>query len=174
MLARSEAATGHELPVDLGALAADCLTDLGARARENDVELRTDVRAAWTRGDPALLERMIANLIDNGIRHNEPGGHLTVRTGSDAHGARVLVANGGAVIDPAEARMLVEPFRRLDRGPGGFGLGLSIVRSVVTAHGGRLEVAAPASGGLEITVRLEAIPAPHVGVVLAPPALTES
>ena len=157
MLARSEAATGREEPVDLAALAADCITDLRARAEEAHVRVRDDLEPAWTRGEPALLERMIANLIDNGIRHNESGGYLACRrepTGSHVH---VLVANGGPLIDPADAVTLTEPFRRLDRGTGGFGLGLSIVRSVVEAHGGTLEVNAPASGGLEIHVVLPAL-----------------
>ena len=80
MLARSEAATGREEPADLAALAADCITDLRARAREADVEVRDDLEPAWTRGESALLERMIANLVDNGIQHNEPGGYLRVST----------------------------------------------------------------------------------------------
>ena len=89
MLARSEAATGREEPADLSALAADCVTDLRARAREADVEVRDDLEPAWTRGEPALLERMIANLVDNGIRHNQPGGFLRVstRTGGRARAA---------------------------------------------------------------------------------------
>jgi signal transduction histidine kinase len=87
MLARSEAATGREESVDLAALAADCITDLHARAEEAHVDVRDDLLPAWTRGEPALLERMIANLIDNGIRHNEPGGWLRVSTRSE--GGRV-------------------------------------------------------------------------------------
>ena len=78
MLARSEAATGREEPADLPALAADCITDLRARAEDADVTCETDLEPAWTRGDPALLERMIANLIDNGIRHNVRGGSSRV------------------------------------------------------------------------------------------------
>ena len=121
------------------------------------MRIRDDLQPAWTRGEPALLERMIANLIDNGIRHNERGGYLRVSTRTEAAGVHVLVANGGPRIDPAEAATLTEPFRRLGRGGGGFGLGLSIVRSVVDAHGGTLEVNAPASGGLEIHVELPAL-----------------
>src|SRR5947209_12733117 len=69
VLARSEAATGREEALDIAALAADCVTDLHARAEEARVELRPALEPAWTRGEPALLERMVANLIDNGIRH---------------------------------------------------------------------------------------------------------
>jgi signal transduction histidine kinase len=159
MLARSEAAAGREEPADLAALAADCITDLHARAEEAHVEVLDDLSPAWTRGEPALLERMIANLIDNGIRYNEPGGWLRVSTRSEGGRVRLVVANGGPRIDPAAAATLTEPFRRLDRGAGGFGLGLSIVRSVVEAHGGVLDVSAPDEGGLAVRIELPALPA---------------
>jgi len=158
MLARSEAAAGREEPADLASLAADCITDLRARAEEAHVTVRDELSPAWTRGEPALLERMIANLIDNGIRHNEPGGWLHVSTLSEGGRVRVTVANGGPTIDPAAAATLTEPFRRLDRGTGGFGLGLSIVRSVVDAHGGAIEIEAPPTGGLEVRIELPALP----------------
>jgi signal transduction histidine kinase len=165
MLARSEAATGREEPADLAALAADCVTDLRAQAREADVEVIDDLEPAWTRGEPALLERMIANLIDNGIRHNRPGGFLRVSTRTVAGRVQLTVANGGPRIDPADAKTLTEPFRRLDRGAGGFGLGLSIVRSVVVAHGGTIEIGAPEAGGLEVRIELPALPRVSVTVV---------
>jgi signal transduction histidine kinase len=165
MLARSEAATGREEPADLAALAADCITDLHARAEEAHVEVLDDLSPAWARGEPALLERMIANLIDNGIRYNEPGGWLRVSTRSQDGWLRLTVANGGRRIEPAAAATLTEPFRRLDRGAGGFGLGLSIVRSVVEAHGGSLDVLAPDEGGLVVRIEVPAGPAPVAGIV---------
>ncbi len=163
MLARSEAAVGREEPVDLAGLAADCITDLRARAEEAHVEVQDDLEPAWTSGEPALLERMIANLIDNGIRHNVPAGWLRVTTRAEGGRVRLTVANGGARIDPASADRLTEPFRRLGRGGGGFGLGLSIVRSVVTAHRGTMEVSAPEAGGLAVQIELPA----QVGPVVA-------
>jgi len=165
MLARSEAATGREEPADLAALAADCITDLRARAREADIEVRDDLEPAWTRGEPALLERMIANLVDNGIQHNEPGGYLRVSTRTVGGHARLTVANGWPRIDAAEAEKLTEPFRRLDRTAGGSGLGLSIVRSVVVAHGGTIEIRAPEKGGLDVRIELPALPRVSVAVV---------
>jgi signal transduction histidine kinase len=165
MLARSEAAIGRDSPVEISALAADCITDLRARAEEAHVSVRDELEPAWTRGEPALLERMIANLIDNGIRHNEPGGWLRVSTRSFDRRVHVTVSNGGPRIAPADAATLAEPFRRLDRGAGGFGLGLSIVRSVVNAHGGTLEVSAPGEGGLVVQIELPAVAAPAVEIV---------
>jgi signal transduction histidine kinase len=156
MLASSEAAAGREEAVELGALAADCITDLRARAEEAEVRVSPELQPAWTRGDPALLERMIANLIENGIRHNEHGGHLSVSTSSVAGRVEVVVSNGGPVIDPEVAAKLTEPFRRLERGTDGLGLGLSIVHSVVRAHGGTVTIRAPETGGLEVRVELPA------------------
>jgi signal transduction histidine kinase len=157
MLARSQAAAHAEEPVDLASLAADCITDLHARAQERGLEIRNTLEPAWVRGEPALLERMIANLVDNAIRHNEPRGFVEVRTGFERGRATVRVTNGGRVIDPEDAVALAEPFRRLRRDGEGFGLGLSIVRSVAQMHGGTLQVAARPAGGLEVTVELPGI-----------------
>jgi signal transduction histidine kinase len=171
MLARSEGKAGHEEPSDLAAIAADCITDVRARADDAAVELRAELEPAWVRGEPGLLERMVANLIDNGIQHNERGGFLDVRTGVRGGRATLKVVNGGEPIDPAEAVTLTEPFRRLDRGSGGFGLGLSIVRSVIDVHGGTLELRAPEPGGIEVLVSLAAASVP---IAEASAALTES
>jgi signal transduction histidine kinase len=154
LLARSEAAAGHEEPVDVAALAADCITDLWARAQEAHIEVRDDLEPAWTTGDPGLLERLIANLVDNGIHHNQDGGYLSVRTRAMGDRVELVVANGGAVIAPEQVHELTQPFRRLDRSTRGFGLGLSIVRTIAQAHHGTATVTAPETGGLEVRVVL--------------------
>jgi signal transduction histidine kinase len=174
-LARSEAAAGREERVDLAGLVADCVTDLRSRARAAEIQVTDSLEPAYTRGEPGLLERMIANLIENGIRHNERGGTLEVSTGARGESVWLVVANGGARIDPEEARALVEPFRRLGRESGGFGLGLSIVRSVAEAHRGTAEVIAREQGGLEVRVTLPAnAPSPDVALAQSIPALTQS
>jgi signal transduction histidine kinase len=161
MLARSEAATGGEEPVDLAAIATYCITDLHSRSEHAGVTVDDHLEPCWTRGEPGLLERMIANLIDNAIRHNIRGGFLMVSTRSVGGRALIRVANSGPQIDPAAAESLSEPFRRLDRAVGGLGLGLSIVRSVAEAHGGALALSARDAGGLDVLVELPAIPAPE-------------
>ena len=174
MLARSEGKAGHEEPTDLAATAADCITDARAVADDAEIELRAELQPAWVNGEPGLLERMVANLVDNGIRHNERGGFLDVSTRARNGRVTLTVANGGERIDPAEAQTLTEPFQRLARGAG-FGLGLSIVRSVVAVHGGTLELRAPVTGGLEVEVSLAAAAAPaNVAIAQAPRALTQS
>lgn len=156
LLARSEGVHGREELVDISELAGDCITDLHHSADEAGVSIVTSLEPALTRGDSALLERMLANLVENGIKHNKPGGRLSITTGTVDGAAEVVVRNGGAVIDPADVESLTEPFRRLSRTAGGFGLGLSIVRSVAQVHGGTVSLHAPAEGGLEVRVRLPA------------------
>ena len=156
LLARSEAADGRGEPLDVGAIAGDCITDLRARAQEAGLEVSAHLEVAWVEGHPGLIERMVANLIDNAIRHNRPGGHVMVQTRFDGDVVALVVANGGARIDPADVAGLTTPFRRLDRTVSGFGLGLSIVRSVAEAHHGSAVLEAPPSGGLTVTVTLPA------------------
>ncbi|HEV7688228.1 MAG TPA: ATP-binding protein, partial [Acidimicrobiia bacterium] len=121
---------------------------------------------APTAGDAALLGRLAGNLIENAIRHNDPaGGRLEVVTGpapeagpsSGAGEVRLAVASSGPVIAAAEIEGLFEPFRRsgVDRVAGrGAGLGLSIVRSVAAAHGGRVAARPRPGGGLVVEVFL--------------------
>ncbi|MDE3132159.1 MAG: HAMP domain-containing protein [Acidobacteriota bacterium] len=156
LLARSEGVTGREEAVDLAALAGDCITDLKRGAEAAGVTVTTSLQPAMARGDSALFERVLANLVENGIRHNQPGGEISVATATVDGMAEVVVANGGAVIGPDEVQSLTEPFRRLSRTAGGFGLGLSIVRSVAEAHGGTVELSAPAEGGLRVRVLVPA------------------
>jgi signal transduction histidine kinase len=153
VLARS----GRDLPnrayVDLAAA-----TNAAARrVRASGVHVRLDLEPAGVSGERQLLERLAGNLIENGVRYNAPGGFVAVRTSSSAAGAVLDVVNSGPVIDPRLASRLVEPFERGGRtGRGGAGLGLSIVRSVAEAHGGRLALTPRAEGGLAVRVTLPA------------------
>ncbi|MDP9241479.1 MAG: HAMP domain-containing histidine kinase [Actinomycetota bacterium] len=121
--------------------------------------LRVDTRLgpAVVVGDPGLIERLAGNLVENAVRHNVNGGWLGVHTRSENGLARLFVANSGPVIDPAEAPGLFEPFRRggtARTASRGAGLGLSIVRAVVLAHGGHVQAYALQGGGLEVQVQL--------------------
>lgn len=168
-LARLQAVGGGELevaePVDLAQLVAGALRPLAAEADEKGIRIETEVERACTVGDPRLLERLIGNLVENGIRHNTPDGWLRITTGQSADEVWLHVANGGAVIPGGDVDRLFEPFRRGGRvrtATRGAGLGLAIVRLIVEAHHGRMQAAAPPFGGLAIRVELPREPNPRV------------
>ena len=153
VLARS----GHGLaavePVDLAVAARAA----AARVRRSGVDVRLDLEPAGVHGERRLLERLAANLIENGIRYNAPGGFVSVSTRASGEGAVLDVVNSGPVVSADVAARLTEPFERGGRtGHQGAGLGLSIVRSVAEAHGGRLALMPRAEGGLSVRVSLPA------------------
>lgn len=109
-------------------------------------------------GDPMLLERLVANLVSNAIKYNEPGGWVEVEVEEVVAGPTLTVRNTGQRVPAEMVPILFEPFRRLGadrvRGRGGVGLGLAIVRSIVVAHEGTIRVRPRAEGGLELEIRL--------------------
>ena len=115
------------------------------------------------RGDERLLERALANLAENAVRHNVRGGFAELSVVARGDHAIARVVNGGPVIPPDAVERLSEPFQRLDRWSShrGSGLGLSIVRAVAEAHRGALTLGAREAGGLdaEIALPLAATPA---------------
>jgi signal transduction histidine kinase len=174
-LARSDRGTAAQEPADLGVLAEDALDIAAAAIRAGSLRVETSLEAARTTGDSVLLDRLVANLVDNAVRHNAPGGWIQVATGMRGDGAFLVVSNGGPQIPAEVTPELFEPFRRLnghaDSVPGA-GLGLSIVRSIVTAHHGEVSARSRPAGGLEISVLLPGQPglpsAPARGQPTAP------
>jgi signal transduction histidine kinase len=162
-LASGEQALQHREPIDLAAATSTLL-----RARAQEIErrkLRVDAKLepAWTEGDPLLLERLIANLLDNAIEHNTPGGWLNIALATPAASVMLSVINGGPVIPADELDRLGQPFQQLaaerTNGGDGHGLGLSIVAAITTSHGGTLRLHARADGGLQAQVELPKAPA---------------
>jgi signal transduction histidine kinase len=170
MLARGQAGTDDRRSVDLAELCRDELDVRQARIAATGLTLRADMQPAIVAADPALLERLLANLLDNAIVHNRPEGWIEVGVRSDETGVAMRVANSGELINTAQAAELAEPFRRLHgerTSDGGLGLGLSIVRAIALAHGATLDLVPIADGGLEALVHF--VPgAPSAGSVLAP------
>ena len=113
-------------------------------------------------GDPALLERLAANLVSNSIRHNLSRGRIEVATRTDAGRAVLSVANTGPLIPAGELARLFQPFERLgsrrQATTDGVGLGLAIVRSIADAHHATVAAHARAGGGLAIEVTFPASP----------------
>jgi signal transduction histidine kinase len=164
VLARSQHPVRRDRVVDLAALVRRAAGQVAAEASARDVELRVHAEPALVRGDEPLLERLVANLAENAVRHNHEGGVAELRTGTGGGAAGsppaavVRVVNTGAPIPPDALARLAQPFERLDRAvrTPGSGLGLSIVRAVAEAHGGRLELRARPAGGLDAEARLPA------------------
>jgi signal transduction histidine kinase len=116
--------------------------------------------AAWVSGSQPLLSRMVENLIGNAVCHNVEGGWIGIATQTDGGRARLIVENGGNVLDQLQVAELSQPFRRLEADrigtDKGSGLGLSIVAAIAEAHGGTLDLRARPDGGLRVCVELPA------------------
>jgi len=158
VLARSDRGLDAAEPVDLAESAARALDLVSAAAAERGIELRSTLGTAPVRGDPALLDRLVANLVENAVAYNGPPGWVEVVTANGGPTASVRVVNSGPPVPPDRVPVIFEPFQRLSRertGSGrGAGLGLSIVRSVARAHGGDVCAHARAEGGLAVEVEL--------------------
>ncbi len=157
--------------LDLADIAANEVDLSSAEADTLGLRLELDLQPTPVRGEQALLERLVGNLVENSIRHNVPDGWFSVKTRTAGDKAVLTVANSGPIMPPEELDRLFERFYRPDRSrsrkTGGFGLGLPIVKSVATAHGGAVQLAGLAEGGLEVTVTL---PAGTPAVLAAPNA----
>ncbi|MCG8914308.1 HAMP domain-containing histidine kinase [Actinokineospora sp. PR83] len=153
-LASSDRGLSTKQDVPLDRITEQVLTHHRQAAREARVTLVADITPRTVRGDPVLLERLVTNLVENAIKYND-GGAVWVRVGEDP---AVAVSNTGPPVPAEDVPRLVEPFVRLPRdrvgARRGVGLGLSIVASVVTAHGGRLTTEPRNGGGLDVRVTL--------------------
>ncbi|MEV4515102.1 HAMP domain-containing sensor histidine kinase [Dactylosporangium sp. NPDC049525] len=165
LLARSERQVTDRSFVDL----ADIVEHVTAQLPPGKAAVDCSPLEAPTMGNAVLLERLVHNLVENGVRHNLPDGgwvHVTCGTRRDGT-VGVTVSNTGPVVPRYEVPRLFEPFRRLgperlSAGVPGSGLGLSIVRAVARAHGGQVHAEPRDGGGLVITVILPTAP-PHDG-----------
>jgi signal transduction histidine kinase len=156
-LARSQARSQRCEPVDLAATAAEVL-----RAHDHHgLRCTTTLEVARTTGDPQLVERLVANLVANAVRHNIPGGRLDIVTYTAAGRAIFAIANTGPLIPVGELQRLFQPFQRLGshagRSADGVGLGLAIVQAIAEAHDATVTAQARTDGGLRIDAAFPAL-----------------
>ena len=151
-LATSERGVESWQPFDLAQLTQGIVDGL----QHDGVQIHAKLESAAATGDPDLVGSMIANLLDNAIRHNIAGGTVEISTIATAEGARLSVSNTGTVVPPAEVDRLFKPFQRLGDqrvGPAdGHGLGLAIVKAIATAHDATLTARPGRQGGLDVGV----------------------
>ncbi|MBE1584488.1 sensor histidine kinase [Nonomuraea angiospora] len=158
LLAQSEQELTVRRPVDLEQVVRTALEQIDLQSRRRPVTLHQDLRPVLVEGDPLFLERCVFNLLENAIKHNVRDGEIWLALRRQGGDAVVTVRNTGPAVPPYEVDDLFEPFSRLHgdrvRSFKGAGLGLSIVRAIVRAHGGQVTAAARPEGGLSVTVRL--------------------
>jgi signal transduction histidine kinase len=156
-LARSERGLDRRVVFDLQRAVEEVLESRRAALEGNHVSLEEHCSGALVSGDRELVERLVANLLDNAIHHNRPGGWVRVATGLDVGDAVVSVSNSGPVVPADQLQRLFEPFTRLGAERSahgdGHGLGLSIVAAIANAHEARIEARPRPQGGLEVEVR---------------------
>ena len=153
-LAETDRGLLTDAPLRLDQIVAEATESLRGAAKEVEVQISCTVEPVTVNGERPLLERLATNLIFNAIRHNLPGGTVDVTVTRDGGFA---VTNTGPVVPPEQVAGLFEPFRkgsgeRLDHG-GGVGLGLTIARSIVAAHGAEIRAMGNPGGGLRVEVR---------------------
>jgi signal transduction histidine kinase len=156
-LASSERGIEQREPLDLADIAGNVIPARQQEAQRRGIHLDATLATAPAAGDPNLVESLVANLVDNALRHNTAGGWIQIATTTTAGRATITVRNTGPVIPPGEVERLFLPFQRLGseriRRVDGHGLGLAIVRAIAGAHGATLIPRARPDGGLDIEVR---------------------
>ncbi|HEY3775711.1 MAG TPA: ATP-binding protein [Solirubrobacteraceae bacterium] len=161
-LARGQRGLDRHERLDLAAITADVLAPRGLEAGAQGLQVECSLSEAPLEGDRWLVTRLVANLVDNAVRHNVAGGQVVVSVTTVAGRAAVMVRNTGPVVPAPELRRLLAPFQRLvaervgDDASSGLGLGLSIVEAIVHAHDAELDLGSQPAGGLAVTVRFPA------------------
>jgi signal transduction histidine kinase len=169
-LARSQRGLDRREPLDLAAVTGAAVSATEADAAERAVRVNASLGSAPSQGDQRLAERLAANLVDNAVRHNVPGGWVEVATGVRSGRSVLSVSNTGPVIAPDQVERLFQPFGRLEAtrlSRDGLGLGLSIVTAIAAAHDADLRARPLPSGGLEVEVHFPPAPDSTPGTVPA-------
>jgi two-component system sensor histidine kinase VanS len=160
VLSRSNRMSIVREPVDLSLIAEEATETLLPLAEQREVTIDVTGETTQTAGSPALILRMVTNLVQNAIVHNLPaGGTVTVHTESQRDASVLRVENTGHPLPSGLIPTLTEPFQRGTQRVrtdehAGVGLGLAIVQSIVRAHDGTLDLTPRPTGGLVVTVGL--------------------
>jgi signal transduction histidine kinase len=158
-LAGGERGLDRREPVDLAVATGEAITARHQEIERRGLRLNATLDPADIDGNPRLVERLAANLVDNAIAHNVPGGRIDVTTATEAGEAVLSISNDGPAIPPEELDRLRQPFQRLGtarthRGDG-HGLGLSIVHAIADTHGATVGIRPRPDGGLDVEVRFQ-------------------
>ena len=143
-------------PVDLAAVASECVEDLQPAARKAYLLLSVQTESAVVQGSRGLLTELCQNLCDNAIRYNRPGGKVEVTVSNVPGGVELCVKDNGIGIAPEHQQRVFERFYRVDKSrskaTGGTGLGLAIVKHIAILHNAKIDLESEAGKGTCITV----------------------
>jgi signal transduction histidine kinase len=151
-------------PLDLGEVVRAAGESFVPRFADAGIGLEIDSKSAWVEGNAGRLEQVVSNLISNALRYTERSGSVMVRVAQIGEEAILEVADTGIGIEPDDLRHIFTRFWRGDpsRSPatGGSGIGLAIVRELVRAHDGRIDVDSTVGKGSRFRVVLRAVDRP--------------
>jgi signal transduction histidine kinase len=144
--------------VDLADIARERIEAVSPQLREQGLKVDVELRPARVDGDPARLAQIVDNLLSNALRYSDPGGTVTVRTATHDDAALLTISDTGIGINPEDLPHIYERFWRSEKSrarvSGGTGIGLAIVRELVRAHDGQIEVQSTAGASTSFEVRL--------------------
>ncbi len=150
------------VPLDFGALVREAVEDAELLGAPREIAIVAEIDPALrVNGDPVMLRRVLLNLLDNAVKFNRSQGRLSIRARAISHEVELAVGNTGPGIPPDRRDALFERFYRSSadrsRDTGGSGLGLSLCREIVTAHGGRIALNQSSADWTEFKVCLPRI-----------------
>ena len=157
---RSSAALGTPRDrVQLEPIVLEALEVGTRRAQGTGVTVRVEeIGPVTVLGEAGALRRAVLNLVDNAVKYTPAGGKVGLSLVARDGQARIAVQDTGIGIDPVDAARIFDPFVRLDaarsRDAGGAGLGLALVRAIVAAHGGTVDLESAPGAGSRFTIRL--------------------
>lgn len=158
-------------PLDLRALVDRVVEEARATTTSHVLEVRGTVDPVIVRGDALRLEQVLQNLIGNAIKYSPLGGDVVVTVAHEAGEARVAVTDVGIGIPQAAQAQLFERFYRAPNATsagtiGGLGIGLYVVREIVTQHGGHVEVFSEEGAGSTFAICFPAVGEPALPVIM--------
>ena len=147
-------------PLRLNEVVSECVRSAQVLATQRGLRLHLDGATSEVNftGDDEMLKRMLLNLLDNAVKYTAPGGDVGVALSTQNGSARIVVTDSGIGIPAADQPRIFDRFYRVDkarsRALGGAGLGLSIAKWIVEAHGGTIAVQSIPTQGSEFIVDL--------------------
>lgn len=161
-LASSAQGLDHRELVDLVTITKDVMRTANPEIERGGLQVNTAIYPASIMGDPRLIRRLVANLVDNAVHHNVRHGHVDVATGTKEDHVVFSVENSGPKVPTDEVEQLFRPFQRVGHArashQNGHGFGLSIVQAITTAHRAELVARSRPEGGLAVVLSFSAAP----------------